>query len=128
MKEKRFSRRHFLKGAGVLMAGAATGHIPSSLRAASKEVLIGAIQPLTGITAEGGQMATWGLELAAEHINHAGGIKSMGGAKLEIKVMDSESKNEVGAMVAEKLIRQGIVCLVGAFQSGVTMAVSKVEL
>ncbi len=126
MKERRVSRRSFLKGAGIAIAGAAAGELPQVLTAASKEVLIGAVQPLTGITAEGGQMATWGLELAVEHVNQAGGIKSMGGAKLELKVMDSESKNEVGAMVAEKLIRQGIVCLVGAFQSGVTMAVSKI--
>ena len=126
MKEKKFSRRSFLKGAGALVAGTAAGHLPSVLRAAPREVLIGAVQPLTGITAEGGQMATWGLELAVEHINKDGGVKSMGGAKLALKVMDSESKNEVGAMVAEKLIRQEIACLVGAFQSGVTMAVSKV--
>lgn len=125
MKEKRFSRS-FLRWVGVLALGAGMGYFPSVLKAAPKEILIGAIQPLTGITAEGGQMATWGLELAVEHINKAGGIKSMAGAKLELKVMDSESKNEVGAMVAEKLIRQDIACLVGAFQSGVTMAVSKV--
>lgn len=126
MKAKGISRRNFLKGAGLVLAGAGAGHFPAILRAAPKEILIGAVQPLTGITAEGGQMATWGLELAVESINKAGGIKSLGGAKLELKVVDSESKNEVGALVAEKLIRQEIVCLVGAFQSGVTMAVSKV--
>jgi branched-chain amino acid transport system substrate-binding protein len=108
------------------MAGAAAAQFPTVLRAAPKEILIGAVEPLTGTTAEAGQMATWGLELAVDHINRAGGIKSMGGAKLALKVGDSESKNEVGAMIAEKLIRQDIACLVGAFLSGVTMAVSKV--
>ena len=126
MKTISISRRKFLKGAGALVAGVAANHFPAILKAAPKQILIGAVQPLTGITAEGGQMATWGLELAVEHVNKAGGIKSMAGAKLELKVVDSESKNEVGAMVAEKLIRQEIACLVGAFQSGVTMAVSKV--
>lgn len=126
MKDKAISRREFLRGAGALAAGVAAGQFPTILKAAPKEIVIGAIEPLTGITAEGGQMATWGLQLAVDHINKLGGIKSMGGAKLVLKVVDSESKNEVGAMVAEKLIRQDIACLVGAFQSGVTMAVSKV--
>jgi len=125
-KNKGISRRDFLKGTGALVAGAAAGQFPTILRAAPKEILIGAIEPLTGNAAEAGQMATWGLELAVDHINKAGGIKSMGGAKLALKVVDSESKNEVGAMKAEQLIRQDIVCLVGAFLSGVTMAVSKV--
>jgi branched-chain amino acid transport system substrate-binding protein len=71
-------------------------------------------------------MSVWGLELAVEHINKAGGIRSLGGASLKLLTADSESKNEVGAMVAEKLIRSGIVSLTGAFQSGVTMAISKV--
>ena len=101
MKMKGISRRNFLKGAGLVLAGAGAGHFPAILKAAPKEILIGAVQPLTGITAEGGQMATWGLELAVESINKAGGIKSLGGAKLELKVVDSESKNEVGALVAE---------------------------
>ncbi len=126
MKDGAISRRRFLKGAGAAVAGMAIGQVPTILRAAPKEILIGAVEPLTGTAAEAGQMATWGLELAVDHINKAGGIKSMGGAKLALKVVDSESKNEVGAMVAEKLIRQDIACLVGAFLSGVTMAVSKV--
>ncbi len=126
MNDKGISRRDFLKGSGALVAGAAAAQFPTILRAAPKEILIGAVEPLTGSAAEAGQMATWGLELAVEHINKAGGIKSMGGAKLALKVADSESKNEVGAMNAEKLIRQDIVCLVGAFLSGVTMAVSQV--
>ena len=125
MKNRGMSRRRFLKGTGAALAGMAIGQFPGIARA-QREILIGAVQPLTGITAEGGQMATWGLEMAVDYINKEGGIKSMGGARLALKVVDSESKNEVGAMVAEKLIRQDIACLVGAFQSGVTMAVSKV--
>ena len=126
MGRREFSGRNFLKWVGILVVMVSVSYLPSVLMAAQKDILIGAVQPLTGITAEGGQMATWGLELAVEHVNKAGGIKSIGGAKLDLKVMDSESKNEVGAMVAEKLIRQEIACLVGAFQSGVTMAISKV--
>ena len=118
MTARKISRREFLRWSRRLIAGAAVGQFPTILHAAPKEILIGAVEPLTGITAEAGQMATWGLELAVDNINKAGGIKSMGGAKLALKVGDSESKNEVGAMMAEKLIRQDIACLVGAFQAG----------
>jgi len=126
MKNQRISRRTFLKSAGTVAAGVGLNGFPAILRGAPKEILIGAVHPLTGLVAEAGQMSVWGLELAVEHINKAGGIKSMGGAKLKLIVEDSESKNEVGAIAAEKLIRKEIACLTGAFQSGVTMAISKV--
>jgi branched-chain amino acid transport system substrate-binding protein len=126
MKSNKFSRRTFLKSAGAISAGAVLSGFPSIIRGTSNEILIGAVEPLTGLAAEAGQMAAWGFELAVEHVNKAGGVKSMGGAKLKLLVEDSESKNETGAIAAEKLIRKGIVCLSGALQGGVTMAVSKV--
>ncbi len=126
MKWREVSRRTFLKSAGAVAAGTALGGFPAMIRGAPKEILIGAVHPLTGLVAEAGQMSVWGLELAVEHVNKAGGIKSLGGAKLKLLLEDSESKNEVGAIAAEKLIRRDIACLVGCFQSGVTMAVSKV--
>ncbi len=126
MKASKMSRRSFLKSVGAVAAGATLSGFPAILRSAPKEIPVGAVHPLTGLVAEAGQMSVWGLELAVETINRGGGIKSMGGAKLKLLVADSESKNEVGAMAAEKLIRSEIVCLTGAFQSGVTMAVSKV--
>jgi len=127
MRDRKISRRTFLKSAGTVAAGVGLTGFPAILRGAPKEILIGAVHPLTGLVAEAGQMSVWGLELAVEHVNKAGGIKSMGGAKLKLLVEDSESKNEVGAIAAEKLIRKEIVCLTGAFQSGVTMAISKVS-
>lgn len=126
MKRQNVSRRTFLKSAGAVAAGAAMSGFPAIIRGAPKEILIGAVHPLTGLVAQAGQMSVWGLELAVDNVNKAGGIKSMGGAKLRLLLEDSESKNEVGAIATEKLIRKDIVCLTGAFQSGVTMAVSKV--
>ena len=78
MKDRMFSRRNFLRGAGIAISGAAAGEFPQVLRAASKEVLIGAVQPLTGITAEGGQMATWGLERSEARFSRLFGIPSTG--------------------------------------------------
>jgi branched-chain amino acid transport system substrate-binding protein len=126
MKKRNVSKRDLATLISTIVVGTIFGIFPSIVGGAPSEIPIGAIYPLTGLEAEGGQMCSWGLELAAEHVNKAGGIKSMGGAKLKLLILDSESKNEVGAMVAEKLIQRGIVCLTGAKQSGVTMAVSKV--
>ena len=127
MGSRKISRRTFLKSVGTVAAGVGLSGFPAVLRGAGNEILIGAVHPLTGLVAEAGQMSVWGLELAVEHVNKGDGIKSMGGAKLKLLVEDSESKNETGAIAAEKLIREGVVCLVGAFQSGVTMAISKVS-
>ena len=46
------------------------------------EVKVGLLVPLSGIYARPGQVMRMGAEMAVEHINAQGGIKSMGGAKL----------------------------------------------
>jgi branched-chain amino acid transport system substrate-binding protein len=71
-------------------------------------------------------MAVQGLELAVDHVNKAGGIRSMGGVKLKLLVEDSESKVDVGGIAAEKLIRKGVVCMTGAFQNAVTLNIARI--
>ena len=75
-------------------------------------VRLGAVYPLTGRFAVAGQDCKNGAQLAVDQINAAGGIKSMGGAKLDLVVGDSQSKpiNAVGE--AERLITQENVALV----------------
>ena len=49
-----------------------------------------------------GQRELWGTEIAIEHINEMGGIKSLGGAKVEIwKVVDMTSDPKMGAAALE---------------------------
>ncbi|MBI2156481.1 MAG: hypothetical protein HYU26_06215, partial [Candidatus Rokubacteria bacterium] len=47
----------------------------------------------------------------------AGGIRSMGGAKLELLLGDSQTKVEVARAEAERLINSGAQLLTGAFHS-----------
>ncbi len=54
------------------------------------------IHPVTGFVAYNGQQSRLGGTMAVEDVNKAGGIKSMGGAKLEALLGDSQSKVEVG--------------------------------
>jgi branched-chain amino acid transport system substrate-binding protein len=64
--------------------------------AADKTVKVGNIEPLSGPSASVGQQGKCARDLAVEEINAAGGIKSLGGAKIEMVYADSESKPEKG--------------------------------
>ena len=59
--------------------------------------------------------------MAVEEINASGGIKSLGGAKLELLYADSESKPEKGVAEAERLINtEKVNVLTGCWNSAVT--------
>jgi branched-chain amino acid transport system substrate-binding protein len=113
----------------ALLAGAATGAtalgFPAVLRAQAREVKIGHIHPLSGFLAFDGGLVANGLTLAVEEINAAGGIKSMGGARVALSGGDTQGKVEVGMAEAERLIREGVVAVMGPYQSPVAFAVSQ---
>jgi len=108
---------------GLGIAATAFG-VPKLLMAEPKAIRIGQIEPVTGPLAVIGQgMRNAGL-MAAEYINSKGGIKSLGGAKIELLLGDSETKPVVGRQEADRLIKEGAVVLVGPFQSGTAMAIA----
>jgi branched-chain amino acid transport system substrate-binding protein len=123
MTERRSTdRRSFLKTAGVAAGATALAGFPAVLRAQVPTFKVGVIHPVTGPIAEPGQACRLGAQMAAEAINAAGGIKSMGGMKLELLVGDTQSKPEVGRTEAERVIGQGAQMLMGSFDSGSTAA------
>jgi hypothetical protein len=83
-------------------------------------VKIGVIHPVTGPLAEPGQACRLGAQMAAEAISGAGGIKSLGGAKLELLLGDTQSKPDIGRAEAERVVNQGAQLLMGSFDSGST--------
>ena len=105
MSRDRVSRRVFLKTAGAV---AAIGALPTVGRAQAKEVKVGYILPVTGPLAFEAQLALNGLQLAVDEINAAGGIKSLGGAKLTLLPGDTQNKVELGNSEAARLIDQGV--------------------
>lgn len=119
-------RRTFLKvtGAAGLGVAATTFGVPTLLRATPGPIKIGSVQPATGPLAVIGQGQRRGNQLGVDYINAKGGIKSMGGAKLELVLGDSESKPEIGRSEADRLIKDGVVIMTGPFQSGVAMAIA----
>src|SRR5213593_2170314 len=117
------NRRAFLQTAGVV---AARGAVPSIGRAQAKEVKLGYILPVTGPLAFEAALALNGLTLAVDEINVAGGIKSLGGARINLLPGDTQNKVELGNSEASRLIDQGAVAIIGPFSSLVAFSVRQV--
>ena len=80
------------------------------------------VHPVTGPLAEPGQACRLGAQMAADAINGGGGIKALGGARLELILGDTQSKPDVGRTEAERVVNQGAQLLMGSFDSGSTAA------
>jgi branched-chain amino acid transport system substrate-binding protein len=90
-------------------------------------VNIGVIQPLSGANAQFGINCRNGIELVADAINAAGGIKALGGAKINLVVSDATSNPTTASTVAQRLITQNeLTAVLGAFASSLTLAISEV--
>src|SRR3989442_14465941 len=119
----RLSRRMFLN---TTATGAALGFAPRALRAQPATFKLGVIHPVTGPLAEPGQACRVGAQMAADAINAAGGIKSLGGMKLELLLGDTQTKPDLGRLEAERVVNQGARMLMGSFDSGSTAAMVSV--
>ena len=113
-------RRTLLK---TTVMGAAVAGFPLPLRAQPKTIKIAAIHTVTGALAEPGQACRMAAQIAVDHVNGSGGIKSMGGAKLELMLGDTQTKPDVARTEAERLINAGAQILMGTFNSGDTAAI-----
>jgi branched-chain amino acid transport system substrate-binding protein len=119
-------RREFLaKTAGAALAGA-FGAIP--LRGWSAEpVNIGALYPSTGSMAQIGQGCVAAAKLAVDMINNAGGIKSLGGARLNLIISDVQSDTTVTRTETDRLISGNRLSAIhGCFASALTLIASEV--
>src|SRR5262245_19822494 len=93
-QSKSLNRRSFLRGGAAV--GVAVTCWPAVLRAQAATYKIGVIHPVTGPLAEPGQACRLGAQMALEAINAAGGIKSLGGMRLDMLVGDTQTKPDVG--------------------------------
>ena len=107
----------------ILQAGAATAVLgaPGLLLAQPKPVKVGLLHPVSGALAYSGGQSRLGGMMAIDEINAAGGIKSMGGAKLEAMLGDSQSRPEVGVSEVERMQQDGVSAYVGCFASGIAL-------
>lgn len=108
-------------------AGAVGLGAPLVSFAQPKQVNVGVILPLSGANAQFGINSRNGIELVADEINAAGGIRSLGGAKINLLVADGTSTPTTAASVAQRLISQNeVVAILGAFASSLTLAIQEV--
>ena len=89
-----------------------------------KAVKVGILHPVTGALAYSGAQCREGALLAIEDINKAG-IKSMGGAKLDVMLGDAQSTPQAGAAEIEKMNEAGCSAVVGAFASAICLATTQ---
>jgi branched-chain amino acid transport system substrate-binding protein len=97
-------------------------------RAQAKSVKIAMIAPMSGPWARQGQLLKMGADLAMADINDGGGIKSLGGAKLEIIYADAGDTTEKAKNAAQRLVsdQPDLVGGTGCWLSSFTLAVTEV--
>jgi branched-chain amino acid transport system substrate-binding protein len=114
--------------AASAIAVAALYSTPVAVQAQSKKVKIAVIVPLSGPWARQGMLVKFGAETAIDEINAAGGIKALGGAKLELVAIDAGDSAEKAKNAAQRLVAQepDVVGGMGAWLSTFTLAVTEV--
>ena len=127
LSPRRQRRRDFLtKTAGGALA--ATVLSPFPIRGVAAEpVNIGALYPVTGSFAQIGQACVNAAKLAVEMVNEAGGVKSLGGAKLNLLVSDVQSDTTVTRTETDRLISGNkLAAIHGCYASALTLIASEV--
>src|ERR1700738_623089 len=121
----KLTRRTAAKGLALSAAALA---LPAIGRAQSQTVKIAMIAPMSGPWARQGQLLRMGADLAIEDINARGGIKSLGGAKLNIIYGDAGDSTEKAKNAAQRLVADNpeLVGGTGAWLSSFTLAVTEV--
>jgi branched-chain amino acid transport system substrate-binding protein len=115
------------------LMGAAALARPRLARAAD-DVEIAMLVPLSGPWAEQGILEKAGAEMAVDDINQAGGIKSLGGAKVKLLSIDTGATAETAKDAAQRMISQnpdlagGFGCWLSTFTLAATEVTERAEL
>jgi branched-chain amino acid transport system substrate-binding protein len=124
MKE---SRSAFLAKTAAAATAAAGFGTPILGRAAPEPINIGGLYPSTGSLALIGQGCVSAAKLAVQMVNDAGGIKSLGGAKLNLIVSDVQSDPTVTRTETDRLISGNkLAAIHGCYASALTLIASEV--
>ena len=115
------NRRTFIEQSTVAASALA---FPVIAGAQPTPVKVGILHPVTGALAFSGQQCREGALMAIEDINKTG-IKSLGGAKLDVMLGDAQSTPQAGAAEIEKMNEAGCSAVVGAFASAICLATTQ---
>jgi ABC-type branched-subunit amino acid transport system substrate-binding protein len=120
------SRRQFGLQLGAGMGAVAVG-APAIVRAQNAPIRIGVINSMSGAYAAYAQEGAPAFQYMIEKINAEGGIKSMGGAKIELVNADDTSQPARTATEARRLVTEEKVdLLTGSILSAQMLALSPV--
>jgi branched-chain amino acid transport system substrate-binding protein len=123
MSQSLFSRRRFLHT--TALGAAAAVATPAVLRAQGAPVKVGILHPVSGALSYSGQQGRIGAQLAVDEINAAGGIKALGGAKIEPMLGDAQSTPEGGNAEVEKMNAANVAAIVGGYASAICLSASQ---
>ena len=113
----------------TMALGVAAAAAPARVAAQQpKEVEVALVVPLSGPWARQGLLERMGADMAVDDINKSGGIKSLGGAKMKLIILDTGDSAEKAKNAAQRLIAQNpdVVGGIGAWLSSFTLAVTEV--
>src|SRR3989475_6505404 len=121
------TRRNLLQTTALGAAAAATGLInaPALVRAQVSPVKLGVLHRVSGAISYSGQQGRLGAMLAIEDVKAAGGIKALGGAKIEAVLGDAQSTPEGGNAEVEKMNSAGVAAIVGGYASSICLTASQ---
>lgn len=117
-KSIRFTRR-------TALAGAATLAMPLVARGQAPTIKLGLIHPVTGPLAAAGLRCRTGGQMAIADINAAGGIKSMGGAKIEALLGDAQARPEIATQLVDQMAEGGAAGFTGCYASALGLAATQ---
>jgi branched-chain amino acid transport system substrate-binding protein len=119
-----FSRRNFLRSTAL---GATAGLLatPAMLRAQGAAVKVGVLHPVSGALSYSGQQGRLGATLAIDEINAAGGIKALGGARIDPMLGDAQSTPDGGNAEVEKMNSAGVCAVLGGYASAICLSASQ---
>src|SRR5262245_43788218 len=95
---------------------------------AQSEVKVALIAPMSGPWARQGDLMLKGANLAIEHINAAGGIKALNGARMKLLTFDAGDSVEKAKNAAQRMVAQepDLVGATGSWLSSFTLGVTEV--
>jgi branched-chain amino acid transport system substrate-binding protein len=125
-QSSRVDRRKFLQTT-ALGAGAAASllYAPAVLRAQGSAVKVGVLHPVSGALSYSGSQGRLGATMAIDDINASGGIKALGGAKIDPMLGDAQSTPDGGNAEVEKMNEAGVCAVVGGYASAICLSASQ---